>query len=374
MNTTALKLLTGSSLGAMGGALIAPKDERLSGAAQGTLWGTVAGGLGHAAGRGLVAKLKQGKQFTPAFKTALTGTKWKEPLTGAAMVTGITAVTNALTGAYNPDKNNKNKLLRNAAPAIDDLAMLGFALAKAADFNGLNKTAVDYSIIKNLAKNIKVKTMPTPDLGETIKALGVKMSNKELKSMKRLSGDYSKNPMTAMINANPIYNPFDNTINMTRRGGGFRPLAKLHESIERSTFHKFLKTDKGNRYMGDLSNALGKKLSTKNIHEELSIVSDIAAAGKNKKLMKRFEKVKEGPQYFWSHLSPSVVLKERNMLRGMTGKPSETKFSKTMLDLRNTEMSDIENKLKTKDYFTNPDTRFSRHAIKSIAKSLGYSY
>lgn len=113
-------ILTAAALGAMGGHLVAPDDNKFSGALQGALWGGLAGG-GTA---GLIAKLRK-KPVLQAIKKVSMG----EAVRDSVMVTGLTAALNKVTGAY--DKNKKpNKIVTTFGPAVDDVAMIGIALAK----------------------------------------------------------------------------------------------------------------------------------------------------------------------------------------------------------------------------------------------------
>ncbi len=116
-------ILLGSGLGAAGGALIAPKDNTASSMLQGAGWGAFAGGPVKG-----ITNLIKGKAFLKGLKE----TSLKEAATGAATVTGVTAVTNKLTGAYDPNKKDQNKIIRAIAPAADDLGMLGLMLLKGA--------------------------------------------------------------------------------------------------------------------------------------------------------------------------------------------------------------------------------------------------
>jgi hypothetical protein len=114
-------VLLGSGLGALGGLVTAPKDEKMKSTLMGAGWGGVAGGIGP----GLISKLK-GKSFSEGLKS----TSLKEAAKGAGIVTGTTAVVNKMTGAYDQNSKNKHNAIRTFAPAADDLAILGATLLK----------------------------------------------------------------------------------------------------------------------------------------------------------------------------------------------------------------------------------------------------
>ena len=114
-------VLLGSGLGALGGLVTAPKDEKLKSTLMGAGWGAVAGGVG----TGLTNKLRGG-----SFSRGLQSVSLKEAAKGAGIVTGTTAVVNKLTGAYDPNNQQKHNVIRNVAPAADDIAMLGMSLLK----------------------------------------------------------------------------------------------------------------------------------------------------------------------------------------------------------------------------------------------------
>jgi hypothetical protein len=125
-----LAVLLGTGLGAIGGAAVAPKGGTTSGALSGAFWGGISGGVGSAAAKGLVTRAYKRGKFIPTFTKALATTPMKEPIVGAGIVTGTTAAINKLTGAYEPEKRNKNRLIRAVAPGADDLAMLGYTIMK----------------------------------------------------------------------------------------------------------------------------------------------------------------------------------------------------------------------------------------------------
>lgn len=114
-------VLIGSGLGAIGGLITAPKDEKVKSTIMGAGFGAISGGIGS----GLINKIK-GKSFSEGLKH----TSIKDAAKGAAIVTGTTAVVNKVTGAYDPKSKDKHGLIRSVAPALDDVAILGMALMK----------------------------------------------------------------------------------------------------------------------------------------------------------------------------------------------------------------------------------------------------
>ena len=102
------QLLVGAGLGAIGGAITAPKGHRLKGAIMGAGFGALSGGVGGGlmgAGRSMLAGGGRAA-VGQAFKTGLGKATIKSTVKNVATDTALTTGLNALTGAYKPQTPN----------------------------------------------------------------------------------------------------------------------------------------------------------------------------------------------------------------------------------------------------------------------------
>lgn len=112
--------LIGAGAGAVGGALVAPDEQRKGDTVSGAIAGALTGGLL----RGIAKHIK-GKEH---IKSVLRKTKSSSALRDAGINTGITAAVSKVTGRYDKDKENSSVAGR-LSPFIDDAIMAGRILA-----------------------------------------------------------------------------------------------------------------------------------------------------------------------------------------------------------------------------------------------------